>query len=146
MSSEHWLTELSGSAQLRPGLSEDTIKRAEEKLGISFPAEYRELLLFSDGLHGTVGRSHLQIYPLQGALETNDRFKEFRDGLFVFGSDGGAEAYVFDTDNKNTILMTTFVSLGRGDAVLIAETFPEFLKKLASGKHLEALGGKSGTA
>jgi len=110
--------------------------QVEKSRGLKFPNEYRELLLFSNGLHGPVGRTYFQLYPLDEAIETNEKFREFTEELFIFGSDGGGEAYVFDPANNWKILMCTFVSMGRDDAIEIADSLPDLLRKLASRKPL----------
>lgn len=131
---EFWIADLPSSVDLRQGISEEQIDRVEKERGIKFPEQYRELLLFSNGLDGTVGRVYVQIYALHAALETNDKFKEFTEGLFIFGSDGGGEAYVFDPINEWRILMVTFVSMGRADAVQVADNLKDFIRKLSFGK------------
>jgi len=133
MTNEAWITDLARSAKLKRAVSEEEIRKVEAEQKFRFPKEYCELLLFSDGLYGPIGRNYLQIYSLQDALETNEKFKEFTEGLFIFGSDGGGEAYAFDTRNGWKIMMATFVSMGREDAVEIADTLPQFVQRLSSG-------------
>jgi hypothetical protein len=75
----------------------------ENKLGIEFPIDYKEFLLFSNGCEGSIGESYICIWPIEELIEANEASEvdEYTPGLVLFGSDGGGEAFAFDMRNNN---------------------------------------------
>jgi hypothetical protein len=87
-----------------------------------WPAEYPELLSYMDGGEGLVGDNYVRIFPQADALWLNEQspFREFRDGIFVFGSTGGGEAYGFDQKDGNRIVEVPFIPFIRDHARPVA--------------------------
>ena len=66
---------------------------------------------------------------MNGACEAEDR----APGLFIFGSNGGGEAYAFDTRTPEIpIVSVPFVGMERRLARFIAATFERFLDILSN--------------
>ncbi|MFL0267407.1 SMI1/KNR4 family protein [Candidatus Clostridium radicumherbarum] len=76
----------------------EIISETENKLGIKFPSDYIEFMLFSNGCEGTIGESYISIWPIEELIDTNENLEveKYTPGLVLFGSDGGGEAFAFD--------------------------------------------------
>jgi hypothetical protein len=70
------------------------------------------------------------LLSLEEAIEANSPFRNSRRGLFIFGSNGGAEAYAFDPLNKFTVVMVPFSAMGTSEAVVAGITLIDFLNIL----------------
>src|ERR1700760_3447408 len=79
------------------------IMDAEDKLHLSLPTDYKQLLSFTNGAAGILGSEEMPLFSLQEVNDVNVKFRELSEGLIIFGSDGAGEAYAFDTLNKWTI-------------------------------------------
>jgi len=56
---------------------------------------------------------------------------EYAPALFLFGSNGGGEAYAFDRASKGAIVAVPFVGMDVSLAQLQAPSFKEFIERLA---------------
>lgn len=87
------------------------------------------------GAEGSIGLKNYvvlcgihELKPLSEAYES----REFATGLLIFGSDGGGEAYGFDTRSPDwPVVQIPFVGMSWDDAEKLGETFIGFLKGLA---------------
>lgn len=108
------------------------IERTEEKIGIIFPDGYKELMLHSDGLEGSIGDSaYLVLWKLEEIFELNREYcvQEFAPGLVLFGTDGGDTAYAFDCrEVPARIVSLPFIGMALDQIVECGTTFNEFLK------------------
>ena len=117
---------------LRPGTSLAAIRDREAELGVTFPDDYVELMLLSNGLEGFMSSDpdspYIQIDPIEEVMddEAEQLSGEFRPRFVVFGSDGGGEAFAFDADHDMRIVMFPWVG-GAEDAIVQAPTLGEFL-------------------
>ena len=118
---------------LNPPATEESLKAIETKLKISFPAQYRDFILESNGAEGPIGKnSHLIIWPVEEIIQLNEGREEFTPGLVHFGSDGGGEGYAFDKRVKEMPIVkipTDSINIDE-DAELCGNTFNEFLQHL----------------
>ena len=67
------------------------IEKVEKEWNISLPCEYKQLILFSNGIEGPIGKaSYLSIWPINELIELNQEYAvdEFLPGIKYFGSDG----------------------------------------------------------
>ena len=114
--------------------TEENIKAEEIKLGINFPAQYRDFMLRSNGAEGNIGeKSYLVIQPIEEIKQLNEEYavNEFTPGLIYFGSDGGETAYAFDKRSDDILIVEfPFESIDISDVKLCAYTFDEFLQGL----------------
>ncbi|MCL2492761.1 MAG: SMI1/KNR4 family protein [Clostridiales bacterium] len=118
---------------LNPPASEESLKDVEEKLGCNLPSQYKEFLLESNGAEGLIGSSYLVIWPIDDIVISNQDYEveKYTPGLIYFGSDGGGEAYAFDSRTKEMpIVEFPFESIHIEDAELCGKTFYEFLQNL----------------
>lgn len=107
------------------------IEKVEKEWNISFPCEYKQLILFSNGIEGPIGKaSYLSIWPINELIELNQEYAvdEFLSGIKYFGSDGGDIAYGFEFDHdRTTIIEIPFDSINKEEVKKYGESFFEFL-------------------
>jgi len=119
---------------LNPPATKEAIEEIQAKLGITFPAQYIEFMLDSNGAEGPIGpNSYLSIWSIEQIIELNEAYEvnEFTSGLVYFGSDGGGMAYAFDVRGANpSIVEFPFESINIADVKFCGNTFAEFLEHL----------------
>lgn len=107
------------------------IEKVEKEWNISLPYEYKQLILFSNGIEGPIGKaSYLSIWPINELIELNQEYAvdEFLSGIKYFGSDGGDIAYGFEFDHdRTTIIEIPFDSINKEEVKKYGESFFEFL-------------------
>lgn len=110
------------------------IKEVEKKIGIAFPNEYKEIMLYSNGMEGPIGEEgYLCIWPIEEIIPLNDKYSvsEFTPGIVYFGSDGGDVAYGFDYNNEKILVIEIpFDSIHIEDEKVYSTSFYEFLAKM----------------
>ena len=118
-----------------PPASIQDVRHCEESAGVTFPKDFVEFLQLCNGGEGFVGSAYLILWRVEELSEMNRAYQvaKYAPGLFMFGSDGGGEAFAFDINATNTpIVSVPFVGMDRASAVLLAESFNDFLTQLAS--------------
>jgi hypothetical protein len=127
---EHLISEL----RLKPGANLRLIRQAEGELDVSFPEDYINFIIKSNGATGDVGGSYLQLWPIEDVLSRNTALgvAEYAQSLVLFGSDGGGLAYGFNYQSTPmTIVGVDYVSIGVDeDTVICGYSFVEFLEFL----------------
>ena len=120
--------------QCRPPASSAAIAEFEKQLGAKFPQDYVAFLLLANGGEGFVGESQpLILWPVEQLISVNDGYhvRDYAPGLLVFGSNGGGDAYGFDTRSPDwRIVEMPFIGMDWSEASPVASTFGAFLKRL----------------
>jgi hypothetical protein len=127
------LAELIAQMELRPGASVALVQDVQSRLGFRLPRDYVEFITESNGAEGFVGNSYLVLWPIEEIIPTNDAYqvRVFAPGLLLFGSDGGGEAYAFDTrSGKMPVVSVPFVGMSLAAAKKLSRTFSGFLECL----------------
>ena len=123
---------LSAKLKTRPPAEPKDITEFEAARGIKLPTDYVSFMLQSDGAEGPVGKNgYLNLWKIGELIELNQAYRaeEFAPGLLLFGSDGGDEAFAFDTRVSGLpIVETPFVGMSLEDAIPLASTFTELLE------------------
>jgi hypothetical protein len=111
------------------------IEQVEADVGFRLPADYGSFLRHVNGGEGFIGPNAYIIFWKLGELaEMNRAYQvpEFAPGLFIFGSDGGGEAYAFDVrTSAMPIVSVPFVGMDLSLVRVIAATFNDFLEVLS---------------
>lgn len=118
----------------RPGATDAAIVESEKQLGLKLPAEYVEFLKFADGGEGFVGKNaYVMLWSGEELASMNQSYEvqNYAPGLLIFGSNGGGEAYGFDTRTPQwPIVQVPFVGMDWGDAKPMGGSFSAFLEHL----------------
>jgi SMI1 / KNR4 family (SUKH-1) len=105
--------------------------------GFSPPADYVRFLLQLDGREGFIGEHYVMLWSIERFIEMNTQtyFAEAAPGLVVFGSDGGGEAFAFDTrDAPPPIVVAPHVGMEWDATIRMAPDFDSFLQHLYRSK------------
>jgi SMI1-KNR4 cell-wall len=109
------------------------IRQFETESGFRLPDDYAGFLQQTNGGEGFVGNAYVILWRVEDLLEMNDAYQvaEYALGLFLFGSDGGGEAFAFDRrSDANPIVAVPFVGMDLKRAHPVAPNFESFLEKL----------------
>lgn len=118
--------------------SEEEIALLRSQARSELPAEYLDLLRFSNGGEGPLALSPLwfQLYPVSDCLDLCHRgsvLKDFRDFMF-FGSNGGLESLAFDLrGNQPWPIVAIDKVAGPSSAEQIAANMAEFVQAVGAG-------------
>jgi hypothetical protein len=118
----------------RPPATGEIIKACEDALGNRLPDDYRSFLQTANGGEGFVGTNTYvilwgadELVPMNREYEVED----YAPGLLIIGSDGGGEAYGFDTRNPQwPVVQVPFVGMEWSEAIHIASSFRGFIEHL----------------
>jgi hypothetical protein len=124
---------LIASFQGKPPASLDSLTRCEASLGFSLPPDYAQALRQMNGGEGFIGKNYLVLWSVEEfvKMNTGTYFAEAAPGLLVFGSDGGGEAFAFDTRSAPPrIVVAPFIGMDWTTAIMIAPNFTAFLQHL----------------
>lgn len=116
-----------------PAAAPSAIEGFQRKTRRSLPEAYVQFLRRANGGEGFIGRAYLILWPIEDLAEKNAAYQvdQYAPGLFIFGSDGGGEAFAFDMRSAtNTIVSVPFVGMKLDEARFIAEDFDAFLRRL----------------
>ena len=114
--------------------TDGTIECIEKHLGSNLPEFYRNFMRGCNGGEGFIGEQYLILWRAEELLEFNREYEVsiYAPELFLFGSNGGGEAFAFDNrDTGMKICAVPFVGMSLKDAKHVADTFDSFLVRLA---------------
>jgi hypothetical protein len=118
----------------RPPATEQAIAAFERTSGKQLPADYREFLKIANGGEGFIGiHAYVILWGVDELASRNQAYdiENYVPGLLIFGSDGGGEAYGFDTRNPQwPTVQVPFVGMAWAEARSVAGSFKEFLERL----------------
>ncbi len=110
------------------------VTECERRLGAKLPPEYVQFLRTTNGGEGFIGRhAYVIFWGAEELVSMNKAYEvaKYAPGLLVLGSDGGGEAYGFDTRNPQwEILQVPFVGMAWDLAEPVGATFIAFLQYL----------------
>jgi hypothetical protein len=115
-----------------PPASAASIRQLESEAGFQLPKDYAQFLQQADGGEGFVGNAYVILWPVSELLAINRAYQvaDYAPGLFLFGSDGGGEAFAFDIRASTMpIVSVPFVGMELKVARLVAADFPAFLEE-----------------
>ena len=117
-----------------PANSEE-INTVEKNLGIFLPQDYKDFLLYSNGITGSLSDdSFIQLWEIEKIPSRNEQIDYLADlsGLLVIGSDGGEMQYVLDLrEGKKRYLMIDPLDLNNG-VFFAGNNFEEFIEAVKS--------------
>lgn len=116
-----------------PPADAEAIRRLEVESGLNLPVEYEGFLRQQNGGEGFIGSAYAMLWRAEELVEMNKSYhvNEYAPGLLLFGSDGGGEAFGFDTrTDAKPIVSVPFVGMALNEARPVASNFNEFLEAL----------------
>ena len=114
---------------------EESLENIETKLNIKLPSDYILFLKEANGGEGFIGENYLILWKAEelGPYNHDYQVAEYAPGIFLFGSNGGGEAFGFDTrTHPYKIVQLPFVGMELKYAHCIADSFYELLDKMGS--------------
>jgi hypothetical protein len=123
------LAKFNGNPPLKTGV----IRQFETESGFRLPDDYARFFQQRNGGEGFVGNAYVILWRVEELLEMNKAYQvaEYAPGLFLFGSDGGGEAFAFDTrSDASPIVAVPFVGMELKLARPVAQSFEAFLEEL----------------
>jgi hypothetical protein len=119
---------------LNPAIAKDTLNTVIEDLPVWLPNDYIEFLLVSNGGEGFLGENYVRLWKAEELRQNNLNYAvaEFAPQLFLFGSDGGGEAYAFDTSaSPYKVVQVPFIGMGDPEtSIQLGDSFKAFLTNL----------------
>jgi hypothetical protein len=110
-----------------------TIADAERQLGIKLPEDYVNFLTITNGAEGFLGSSYLILWHVEDLKRMNESYEvqEYIPGFVLIGSNGGGDAYAFDTrSTRCQIVKIPFIGMDSNLAEPIGSLFSDFLTHL----------------
>jgi SMI1 / KNR4 family (SUKH-1) len=113
---------------------EVAIRVAENESNSTFPDEYRDFLLFTNGGEGFVGSgSYAALWRAEEVCSFNKEYEvsKYAPGLLLFGTNGGGECFGFDYRSPDRVVVQVpAIGMSLRDILFIAPTFRRFLDVL----------------
>jgi hypothetical protein len=116
------------------GASTASIEGVSKDLGSSLPGDYASFLEICNGGEGMLGRHYLMLWKVDEIAHLNEAYQvsEYAPGLLFFGSNGGGEAFAFDTRQTPwSVVKVPFVGMNLEHVIQIAGSFGSFMQHLA---------------
>lgn len=111
--------------------SESELRRIEQQLGIALPIWYRRFMTEIGCGEGYTERGCILLDPAKSLLDGIDvgaGRSLMSCGLFLFGSNGGGEAFTFAVHHQPcNIVMVPFVSDYRNDGIMLGSELEDLL-------------------
>ncbi len=116
-----------------PPANASSIRQVETDARLRLPEDYAQFLQQWDGGEGFIGNAYLILWRAEELIELNKAYQvtDYAPGLFLFGSDGGGEAFAFDTRSEaKPIVSVPFVGIELSAVRSVASNFVAFLEEL----------------
>lgn len=117
-----------------PGANETRAREICAALHLTPPDDYLSALAFTDGAEGFIGESYLRFYCIAWLRDLNPAYQveKFAPGLVIFATNGGGDAYAFDTRSEpHPIVRVPLIPLDYQYVEPLATDFSGFLRRLA---------------
>ncbi len=117
----------------QPSATDELIRSSETELSLQLPGQYIEFLRIGNGGEGFIGESYAILWDVSelASLNTSYESNKWAPGFLIFGSDGGDEAFGFDTRKPRwLVVQIPFVGMDWNEARSLGDSFNEFLERL----------------
>ncbi|HEX3666153.1 MAG TPA: SMI1/KNR4 family protein [Rhizomicrobium sp.] len=118
-----------------PPAGREETEKVQSELKFALPKSYVDFLLTANGGEGFTSDSYVVLWRVEDLVSRNAAYNVagFAPGLFLFGSNGGGEAFGFDTGSETcSIVSIPFVTMDKMDARLVATNFERFISTLSA--------------
>jgi SMI1 / KNR4 family (SUKH-1) len=116
-----------------PPVSARALRAAEQALGKALPEDYKAFLQEHNGGNGFIGSTYFILWQAEELAEFNDGYQvsRYAPGLLIFGSNGGGDAFAFDTrTSPYRMMQVPFVGMSTADEFHVAGSFKELLERM----------------
>jgi len=107
------------------------LEQFEKRSELALPTSYKKFLKCTNGGDGFIGKNrYVILWRLEELLELNESYRiyEFARGLFLFGSNGGGEAFAFDMrSDQKLIVSMPYIGMAIDSVHPICDDFEVFL-------------------
>ncbi len=120
--------------ELNSGADIGSLETFATVFGFAPPPDYLEFMRRSNGGEGFVRTRYLVLWPLEELRQHNEGYEvpRYAPGLFVFGTNGGGEAFAFDLRRpKSVIVSVPLIGMSLDEVSYCGDSFGEFLQELA---------------
>ncbi len=127
------LDQILGAFNRNPPATDAAITSFEKTTGKRLPRDYVEFLRISNGGEGFIGNAYIILWGVGELVSMNSGYEveDYAAGLLIFGSDGGGEAFGFDTRDPGwPTVQIPFVGMEWELAEPIATSFTGLLENL----------------
>ncbi len=117
--------------QLDPPAASDVVERLSSKLNAALPADYLDFLRQHNGGEGFINDDYIIFWKAEELADFNREYEveKYAPGVLLFGSNGGGEAYGFDTQSAEMpIVRVPFVGMAREYATAVTKNFIDLSK------------------
>jgi hypothetical protein len=117
-----------------PPADPDVLARLVEELGVDLPIDYLDFRRLHNGGEFAIGNNCLIFWKAEELSEINRDYEvqESAPGIFIFGGNGGGEAYGFFTlQSPMPVVIIPFITMDLEDAIPVAESFLDLFRRLA---------------
>jgi hypothetical protein len=114
-------------------VNETALKQFERDSQFQLPETYIQFLRQMNGGEGFIGDEYVILWAVEELLKMNSAYEvpEYAPDLFLFGSNGGGEAYAFDKRSNSSIVTVPFVGMDMGLTQPQAQDFRGFIERLS---------------
>ncbi len=118
----------------RPPATPAQIAAFSAASGLTLPQDYADFLKQANGGEGLVGPNvYLMLFAVDELWPLNKAYQieDYVPGLLIFGSDGGGEAFAFNTLDDMRVVRIPFVGMDPATMESLANTFTAFIEYLS---------------
>jgi hypothetical protein len=120
----------------RAAATEAQVAAAEQFFAGKLPLDYIQFLQIANGGEGFIGEEYVVLWGVEELVDLNRGYEveQSAPGLLVFGSNGGGEAFGFDTCSPDRpVVQIPFIGMNWEDAWSKGNSFSNFLRQLRKG-------------
>lgn len=115
-----------------PSCSLAEVARFEASSNFQLPSDYSSFLQITNGGEGYLSPQHFAIvWRLEELMDLNEAYqtRKYAPGLFLFGSNGGGEAFAFDRGANNCVVNVPFVGMDPSLVKFVCKSFSELVDR-----------------
>jgi hypothetical protein len=120
--------------RLKPPADGRAVQEFQRVTNIRLPDDYLQFLRQGNGGEGVIGEnSYLMLWGIEDLWRLNREYEvqEYAPGLLLIGSNGGGEAFAYDTrESRWSLVQVPFVGMDLTAVEVIADSFRSFLEAL----------------
>jgi hypothetical protein len=120
--------------EFEPPARSSVVDGLKASLRVELPKDYTEFLKQHNGGEGFVNDSYIIFFKAEELVDFNREYEveKYAPGILLFASNGGGEAYGFDTQDPNmSIVRVPFVGMSRKLALKTARNIAELFSRLS---------------